>query len=145
MKKYAIKNVCNPKWGLFDVSFWKHPILWLKHLKIYRERIRHLKKYGYSPQAEWETYLWLIDVIKPILKHYRYDRRGTPWVLDEPEGNWTQDQEDRNGSFYNSELDKMLELLDKMDERNCSDSDKMKKASKEFFELFAKYFYGLWD
>ena len=47
----------------------------------------------------------------------------------------------------------MINLLDKMDEDNpiYNNMDVLKqrklqnKAKKEFFELFSKYFYHLWD
>ena len=152
MKKQIKDNSARPRWGLFEESFWKHPIKWLKDLKIYRERIRHVKKYGYSPQAEWETFNWFIDSMREILKHYRYNRNGTGYILDVDlaEGSWDGLWWEKNENFFNTELDKMLELLDKMDERNYTypekeDWDKMREASEEFFKMFAKYFYSFWD
>ena len=112
-----------------------------------------MKKYGYSPQAQWETFVWFIDIIRDILKQYRYNRTGTSYYLEEQ---WLPDNEEqweRNENFFNSELDKMLILLDKMDEssydikavRSSEDNDKMQEACNEFFKMFAKYFYGFWD
>ena len=112
-----------------------------------------MKRNGYSPQAEWETFLWFIDVMRNILMFHRYDRVGTGYWLDEPY-NPTEEQSERNENFYNSELDKMLELLDKMDERKREltgitktkeENDEMQVACDEFFKMFAKYFYGFWD
>lgn len=151
MKKDTIENAGSPKWGLFEWNFWRHPIRWLKDLKIYRDRIKYMKKYGYSPQAEWESFIWFIDVMRNILSFYRHKRRGTAYYLDEPYES-TNEQLERNEEYFNSELDKMLELLDKMDERKIDttpatkeDYDKLREASDEFFKMFAKYFYGLWD
>lgn len=47
----------------------------------------------------------------------------------------------------------MIELLDKMDENNYEhnpnepfvNDDKMLKAKDEFFELYSKWFFDLWD
>lgn len=150
MKKETIKNAANPKWGLFEVSFWKHPIIWLKDLHIYHERLRHLKKFGYSPQAKWETFFWFIDITRDLLNNYRYNRKGTGWYLEEYSNMSYEEVEQKNNDFYNAELDKMIELLDKMDERinpveNAEDYSKMFRACEEFFEMFSKYFYGFWD
>lgn len=150
MKK-EIRNLGSPKWGLFNINFWKHPILWLKDLKIYHDRLKYLKKHGYSPEAEWETFNWFIDVMRDILKTYRYKRCGTGWYLEEPYEEGDNDQWERNIAFYNSELDKMLELLDKMDEdsydNNCSEEiiKQKQEACDKFFKMFAEYFYSFWD
>ena len=146
MRKKARVSAINPKWGLFGRSFWKHPINWLKDLKIYRDRLRYLKKFGYSPQAKWETFAWFIDMAREILSHYRYERQGTGWYLEDN----TNATYEENREFYNGELDKMLGLLDDMDEElhpieSREDYDKMFKACDEFFRMFAKYFYGFWD
>lgn len=146
MKKSTKERITSPKWGLFEQSFWKHPIVWLKDLKIYRNRIRHLKKFGYSPQAQWETFAWFIDIARDLLTYYRYERNGTGWYLED---NLSATDEE-NKEFYNSELDKMLGLLDDMDENlhpieTRESHDKMLEACEEFFRMFAKYFYGFWD
>lgn len=58
--------------------------------------------------------------------------------------------------MYNDGIDRMLELLAQMDERNdmydnlepndWKKMDEMREmASEEFFKLFNKYFYYLWD
>ena len=146
-KKESIENAAKPSWGLFQWNFWKAPFKWLKDARIYRQRIRYMKKNGYSPQAEWETFLWFIDVMRKILTFYRHNRNGTGYWLDEPYDP-TEEQNERNENFYNSELDKMLELLDKMDERKRETTiktDDMQVACDEFFKMFAKYFYGFWD
>ena len=155
MKSTANNKAHTAKWGLFNQSLWRHPIRWLKDFKIYKERIRHLKKYGYAPQAKWETFLWFIDVMREILTQYRYNRVGDPWCLNEKWDPEDKVQEQRNVDFYDAELDKMIFLLDKMDERNYDSSKtlivgareetEMQRACNEFFKMFAKYFYGFWD
>ena len=102
------------------------------NVKMVPEYIREthfLKKHGYDISAQWATCAWFVEVMKEILKYHRY------------QGHW------------HSELDKMIALLDEMDENNPKydkmDSEEslnnMNKAKDEFFTLFSKYFYKLWD
>ena len=64
-----------------------------------------------------------------------------------------EEQTARNEAFYDSILNKMLDLLEKMDETNYDYkeldlkeiSEKQEEAKNKFFELFSKYFYALWD
>lgn len=115
----------------------------IKHIPLYFKLMHHLVKYGYDEYATWETFNWFIDTMKPILTSYRNNHCGFPWDLSEEE--------------WDKIIDRMIELLDLMDECNpkyeseeyvlgCNKQYKeMEEAKDEFFQLFAKHFYSLWD
>lgn len=126
----------------------------------YFKAMHYLVKHGYDEYATWETYDWFIDTMQDILKKYKAQHRGVPIVIDnfpftsqptEEEKEIMQENEDK----WNDIVDRMIELLDLMDE--CSskykeyefDFERITKekceAKEEFFELFAEYFYNLWD
>lgn len=134
---------------------------WIKHIPLYFKQMHHLIKHGYDVEAEWETFGWFIDTMKCILTGYRKNHYGTPVIVD----NFpcvTRTEADKaivqeNDAKWNAIVDRMIELLDLMDECNPKydapeykedlwRSDKeMNEAKDEFFELFGKYFYYLWD
>ena len=119
----------------------------IKYIPLYFKLMHHLIKYGYDEYATWETFNWFIDTMKSILPHYK-NHMGVPIVID----NYTEEKTDENEAKWYSIIDRMVELLDLMDEQNVryEDSDyewqdsEMNKAKDEFFELFSKYFYNLW-
>ena len=138
-------------WGLFmfhGKDWWRN----LKDIPIFIKRIFFTLKHGYSPVAQWETFGWFITVMREILINYRDNRMGTPVVIP---GYDVDDliSENKNVNVYNSLLDGMITLLDKMDENNSAYNDvsleemhsAMDSAKNKFFELFSKYFYTLWD
>ena len=138
-------NINKLSFGLFmfhGKSWWRN----LKDIPIFIKRISFVLKHGYSPVAQWETFQWFIDVMLEILTNYRHFRSGTPDIID-------SGTENENIEAYNAILDRMIDLLDKMDESNpiynnmsWKDADKKKEDAKnEFFKLFSEQFYGLWD
>ena len=138
-------NINKLSFGLFmfhGKSWWRN----LKDIPIFIKRIFFVLKHGYSPVANWETFQWFIDVMREILTNYRHFRSGTPDIIDSGTKN-------ENIEAYNAILDRMIDLLDKMDESNpiynnmsWKDADKKKEDAKnEFFKLFSKHFYTLWD
>ena len=138
-------NTNKLSFGLFmfhGKSWWRN----LKDIPIFIKRIFFVLKHGYSPVANWETFQWFIDVMREILTNYRHFRSGTPDIIDSGTKN-------ENIEAYNAILDRMIDLLDKMDESNpiynnmsWKDADKKKEDAKnEFFKLFSEQFYGLWD
>ena len=146
-------NINKLSFGLFmfhGKSWWSN----LKDIPIFIKRIFFVLKHGYSPVAQWEIYGWFMSVMKEILTNYRYNRMGSPVVID----NFFDVKEENpndvvNEEAYNAILDRMIDLLDKMDESNpiynnmsWKDADKKKEDAKnEFFKLFSEQFYGLWD
>lgn len=146
-------NINKLSFGLFvfhGKSWWRN----LKYIPIFIKRIFFVLKHGYSPAAQWETYGWFMSVMKEILTNYRYNRMGSPIVID----NFFDVKEENpndvvNEEAYNAILDRMIVLLDLMDEHNqlyndmdWKEADKKKEDAKnEFFKLFSEQFYGLWD
>ena len=146
-------NINKLSFGLFmfhGKSWWRN----LKDIPIFIKRIFFVLKHGYSPAAQWETYGWFMSVMKEILTNYRYNRMGSPVVID----NFFDVKEENsndiaNEEAYNAILDRMIDLLDKMDESNpiydnmdWKESDKaIVNAKNEFFKLFSEHFYSLWD
>ena len=144
-------NINKLSFGLFmfhGKSWWRN----LKNIPIFIKRIFFTLKHGYSPVAQWETFEWFIAVMREILINYRDNRTGTPVVIPDYH---TDDliSENKNIEIYNNILNEMIELLDKMDERNSTYNgvsleemhSAMDSAKNKFFELFSKYFYTLWD
>ena len=139
--------------GLFvfrGKNWWRN----LKDIPIFIKRIFFTLKHGYSPVAQFETFEWFMDVMKEILTNYRYNRMGSPVVID----NFFDVKEENsndvvNEEEYNAILDRMIVLLDLMDEHNqlyndmdWKEADKKKEDAKnKFFKLFSEQFYGLWD
>lgn len=139
--------------GLFvfrGKNWWRN----LKDIPIFIKRIFFTLKHGYSPVAQFETFEWFMDVMKEILTNYRYNRMGSPVVID----NFFDVKEENsndvvNEEAYNAILDRMIVLLDLMDEHNqlyndmdWKEADKKKEDAKnEFFKMFSEQFYGLWD
>lgn len=136
---------------LFD-----HPILWgnIKELKYLPHAIKYRFQRAFRGWADcdtWDMDFWFMEVVKPMLQHFRDTHDGYPGDLTE--------------ESWNVILDRMIFLLTEMDEDTCSqqnalwkgkdkdkaferemDIRKYRDACKdEFFRLFSKYFYNLWD
>lgn len=124
---------------------------WYKNIKeipLYFRLMHHLVKYGYDEYATWETFDWFIDTMQSILPTFRSEHHGYPVAsFDDRE---LQEQSEKE---YDADIDRMIELLDDMDENNSKYEDmdyeaqynNMYAAKDEFFKLFAKHFYSLWD
>ena len=128
---------------------------WYKNIKeipLYFRLMHHLIKHGYDEYATWETFDWFIQTMGEILTTYRNGHVGYPVA------SWTDDDTQKEANVdYDSDVDKMIALLGDMDEDNCKYNaeeyvkdqvrkyDEIYAAKDEFFKLFAKYFYNLWD
>ena len=128
---------------------------WYKNIKeipLYFRLMHHLIKHGYDEYATWETFDWFIDTMKDILTYYRNHHQGYPVAP-----NFNDLLQEELDAEYDKDLDKMISLLDDMDENNPKYEaeeyqkdygkhyEEMNIAKDEFFKLFAKYFYNLWD
>jgi hypothetical protein len=114
--------------------------------------MHHLIKHGYDEYATWETFDWFIITMKDILKTYRNEHIGYPVISYDD-----KDLQKASEIDYDADLDKMIALLDDMDEGSLKYEteeyqknwkrrhDEMYAAKDEFFKLFAKRFYSLWD
>ena len=139
----------------------------IKNIPLYFSQMRFLVKHGYDLLAESETFSWFINTMKNVLTAHRDDSPGYPAAFGEypmlaadpdlPEKTKKYKQE------WTAALDRMITLLDEMDENNeppptAADSAadditlvgieteyrKREESKDEFFRLFGKYFYCLW-
>ena len=124
---------------------------WYKNIKeipLYFRLMHHLIKHGYDEYAAWETFNWFIGPMKPILSTFRSNHHGYPVVSYDD-----RDLQEQSEREYDADIDRMIELLDAMDEDNQKYNGmsakerygKMYESKDEFFNLFAKHFYSLWD
>ena len=89
-------------------------------------------------------------MMREILINYRHNRLGSPCVV---EFNDYETWSEENEKAYDTILDKMIDLLDKMDENNeiydnmdwKTEYETQISAKNEFFKLFSEYFFSLWD
>lgn len=147
-KSWQSKSQINKaSWGLFYRRGWRR-FLKIKDIPIYFKRIFFVIKHGYYPPAKWETSNYFIDMFREIFTWYRYNRSSSPMMVDMDNYNF-----DANTKAADDLYDTLIDLLDKMDERNpiydeTSFEDQgiaMTKAKNEFFELFSRHFYDFWD
>ena len=127
------------------------------YIPTYFNQMRRLIKYGYDPMAIWDLDYWFMDTMKHILKEYNSNRSGTPILIDYSTASITDDDEkaltELNDKMWDDIINRMIELLDLMDE--CNDAydeytwkqtdEAVNKAKAEFFALFSEHFYRLWD
>ena len=118
---------------------------WYKNLvqipRYFRE-IHYLIKHGYDCSAVWDNYEWFIDSMRGIWTTYKEKHYGFGIIDDSLDS-------DENEKLWEDMIDKLLFLLDKMDEDKFingeSSYNAMNEAKDEFFKLYSKYFYYLWD
>lgn len=152
-----MKKITSPTSGLF-IILPKYPITWLKHtikdIKIFFERLYFGFSHGYYPQANWETFSYMIQMWKEILTTYRYERAGTSCIIPLPEDTNPNDEEwlAENEAAYNEYLDAMLADLEIMEmdlldsERSYAETAKLQQeAADDFFQRMSKIFFTLWD
>lgn len=135
---------------------------WYKNFKgipQYIKCIRYLIKYGYDEYATWETFDWFIRTMRSILSNYRAGHCGVPILIEDYPFDSSDNNEEAkskrklNDELWDSIIDKMISLLDDMDEdnpkyekMNLLEVDKLREEAKdEFFKLFSEHFYRLWD
>ena len=126
---------------------------WYKNIKYipkYFKSMRNLIKYGYDDYALYETFDWFTYTMRSILKRYKCNHYAHP-IVD------LQLSPEENEKLWDDIIDKMLYLLDEMDESNpkyielerkgkyIERTGLMESAKDEFFKLFAEHFYKMWD
>lgn len=132
----------------------RHFYLNIRMIPEYIRETRFLKKHGYDISARWATCDWFIETMKEILSYHRNYGYGAPVLIPlNKDFIYSEEQQKLNEQKWNSELDKMLVLLEDMDENNpkyetmdvTESFNEVTKAKEEFFVLFSKNFYYLWD
>lgn len=136
---------------IFKRCFWHRRRYWYRNIKnipLYFRLIHHLVKYGYDEYATWMTFSWFIDTLKPILIKYHNHHDGYPPCTA---FGYNEEEQEQFNIKYDADIDRMIELFDDMDEDNpkyrgnYESYKEMCAAKDEFFELFSKYFYCLWN
>lgn len=137
-------------------KLFNHSTLWgnIQRLKYLPQAIKYRFQRAFRGWADcdtWDMDFWFMEVMKPMLQHLRDTHTSHP-------GNLTEEA-------WNVVLNRMIFLLNEMDENTCSrqiifgrgsgkskdfqrliDVCKYRAACKdEFFRLFSKYFYDLWN
>ena len=127
---------------IFDRCFCWRGIFWGKNITRgipqYIKQIRFLLKNGYDVYATWETCDWFVEKMKHIFNEYLTHHWGCPCEFE-------------TGEEWETIVRRMMSRLEKMGYLDYSIKDYKKHiqerdiAKDEFFELFSKYFYNLWD
>ena len=130
----------------------------IKGIPTYIRAMHFLIKNGYDEYACWETFDWFIKTMRSILQEYKSNHACYPILMEDyPTSiNKTNEEKERikeNKQLWDNIIDKMIKLLDDMDEDNpiydnmdILKQDKLQhEAKNEFFKLFSKHFYYLWD
>lgn len=150
--------------NIFERCFNHKGKYWYKNIKeipLYFKLMHYLIKHGYDEYATWEIFNWFTEVMKSILINYNANRFGTPIILENYFELLKSDAnvDEENERAWDHIIKRMIELLELMDERNSKYNskeydgtdgynrmhDEMCAAKDEFFVLFSKYFYHLWD
>lgn len=142
----------------------------IKNIPQYFREVKFLSKHGYEMYAHWSVDNWFTDTMKPILTHLADNTNSCPVGLDVYPKDATDEEKfeiwkgvicrmvylldfmDENSDkfdryvWYTIEGDKLISVDNETFRKNCELKNiTMQRAKKEFFELFSKYFYNLWD
>ena len=121
-----------PFWRLRDF-FWK--------LRAKLQRFRR----GYADTDVWNLNTWFLSTVRPMLQQLHDTHAGYPVNI--------------TNELWEEKLRTMIRLLDGMDEEKLTEGlstdeviknavkiqEKLDRNKDRFFELFAKYFWNLWD
>ena len=119
----------------------------------FRSRCQRFKR-GYADIDVWEMFDWFICTVKPMLIHLRDNHSGVPIEFENNEKGWHDTLTDMIcclNMMDENQVYKELGFYDRNDRRRMTEEDYetvyriMEKNKKQFFELFSKYFYNLWD
>lgn len=131
------KEIFNRCFCWRGTSWWRNIT---RGIPQYIKQMCFLLKNGYDVYATWETCDWFVEKMKHILNEYLTHHWGYPSEFESNED-------------WENAICKMIRLLGKMplndydwDVTNFEEKIAERDSAKdEFFELFSKYFYNLWD
>lgn len=114
---------------------WIHKMRWwfTDHWNSFRSRCQRFRK-GWAYSDALDLDLWFINTIIPMLTYLQKHHTGHPGCMTEEE--------------WDSDLCKMLKLLDDINDARDNNgvlTSEPEEAKDEFFSLFSKHFYHLWD
>lgn len=105
---------------------------------------------GWAYSDAWDIDWWLRETLVPMLRHVA--ENGKTYPMDTTPEAWRQTLLHMADLLRRSCADDILEEKYGLDEIATLSFEEMKEASEiaaknknEFFELFSKYFYDLWD
>lgn len=108
-------------------------------------------KCGYSYSDVWDMDYWFMNTVKPMLIHLRDHGSSVPMEFENNEKGWHDTLTDMVCCLNMMDRDQVYRELGFDNMRNMTREDYdtayniMEKNKNEFFELFSKYFYTLWD
>ena len=131
---------------LYNKTIWKRNFggerCWymnILNIPSYFKELHFLIKHGYNKYALFSPYYYFMEVFSEILKEFKDNLHGCPLEFED-------------GSQWVEILEEMISLLKDMDEMyedNWNEfeyiGNNIHKAKEQFFKLFSKYFYDLWD
>jgi len=145
-----------------------------KNIKNIIYRIQRFKR-GYSDKDVWNIDMWFLNIMPKILTEYKNNLHSCPMEFYDNKNcstkKWEkliermifllQEMNEETCSYKNKYEEEFLALFDNKDYNYIVQSDSdlqnkyygeeknknnyMNNCKKEFFELFSKYFYDLWD
>lgn len=112
-----------------------HAYYWECKIRNFRWWLQRSKR-GWTEYDAWNIDVWFMETMESMLTYYRRHHVGYPPDISEER--------------WDEIIDRMIFLLKEMQKDDiCVDFEqdfKNKMTNKdEFFELFSKYFYALWD
>lgn len=126
-------------------------------IKYYFQRAKR----GWADCDTWNMDQWFLEVIPDMLRYFKDNHMGCP-IFD------LKLSDEENNAQWEQIISRMIWLSNEMNELKCSQQneyifdfseegktnfikrqqeidDYMDGCKKEFFELFSKYFYNLWN
>lgn len=125
---------------------------------------------GFSDYDTWSIDIWFINTMKPMLEYFKDNLHGVPIYFDGDEEKWVGvlkrmifllDEMDRDKCSFKNRYKKEYEeylthwSIEKTEEEQKllrlflgEEENKyryMELCKEEFFNLFSKFFYDLWD
>lgn len=131
------------KWFCYSKHYWYKNIFAIP--KFIKELFVVIKR-GYPYQAVYNNCDWFIDIEKHIIEDLILNHSGYPNEFCKYN---TEEDPDAGSKEWENILQHMCELLKIMEKNRIAISidqcQKINNAKNEFFELFSKYFFNLWD
>ena len=115
-----------------------------------RARWQRFKR-GYSYGDVWDMDFWFMRTVKPMLIHLRDHHCGVPIEFENNDKAWSDTLTDMVSCLNMMDESQVYKELGFNNRLNMTKEDYetvyrvMEKSKNEFFELFSKHFYNLWD
>lgn len=142
-----LKQLWNKWFDWRGIRWWRRILL---SIPEFCKEVTFFLKKGFTYSAVYNHFGWFIESERDILKEYLLVQNSYPTEFEKFN---TEEEPDKGYEKWRELISRMILLLDDMDETNPKynnmDYEKqqnaMDEAKEEFFQLFGKYFYNLWD